>query len=227
MKKLLIFFCTVAAVQSVQAQQFSAGFRTGASVWGDRHEPKSFDREDYDLSWDKELFVRFETKGKFAFEAGMGHYSIGQRTQVRQESIDGNKHTMLEVRNRSQHVEWNLSAQYEISCPTLQDKCPLLKKIRSYAGVTISPTLSRMTTTTYTSGNSSDITYTGYESSRGDVWSVWTGLSHTLRYEYSPQLYFTSSLRMQVEPGETFNNTTGYHRDSRLGLQIGAGYRFR
>lgn len=227
MKKLLVFLCTVTAVHAAQAQQFSVGFRTGVSTWGDRQESKSFDRKDYDLSWDKEIFLRLETKGKFAFEAGMGHYSIGQRSEIRQESLGGSNHTILVVRDRSQHVEWNLSAQYEISCPTLQDKCPLLKKIRSYAGVIISPTLSRTTTTTYTSGNAADITATGYESSRRDVWNVWTGLSHTLIYEYSPKWYFTSSLRMQVEPGETFNNTTGYHRDSRLGLQIGAGYRFR
>src|SRR5688572_14419162 len=71
-----LIFSTVLAlllVQGVQAQNFSIGARTGLSHSFDASEACTSDKE---LSWDKEIFARYQTKGKMAFEFRTGHYRL-------------------------------------------------------------------------------------------------------------------------------------------------------
>lgn len=229
MKKIILLSLLAGTFTAAQAQNFSGGLRTGASAWMDKTEGKCFSNAGgKNATWDKEFFVRYQTKGKFAFEAGIGHYAMGSRL-----TDDGYRNVLengtattyrQQTEQRSQHVEWNVSAQYDMSCPALQERCPLMKKLKSYVGVVASPTWSRITT--------SGTGYEGignFERTRDD-WRVWTGVSHTMVYSLCENMYLSSSVRMQIDPANFFNGSTastGTGRDSRLGMQIGLGYNLR
>ncbi|HRO42742.1 MAG TPA: hypothetical protein PL009_07890 [Flavipsychrobacter sp.] len=226
MKKIITLVLTTCIFYSANAQQFSAGVRTGASKWMDKKEGKCFSSSGQNTTWDKEMFVRYNTKGKFAFEAGMGHYAFSnQVTRTDYGCVyDANANIAAmyahDVYEKSQNLEWNLSAQYDLSCPALQEKCPLMKNLKSYVGVVVSPTLSRYTTTSYSvEGN-----YTNKNSR--DEWSLWTGLTHSLVYKIDSRLYLSSTMRMQIDPANFFSKQPAGSsvRDSRLGMQIGVGY---
>lgn len=210
---------------SVNAQQFSLGFRTGASYWMDKQEGKCFSSavDGQNTTWDKQLFVRYKTRGKIVLEASMGHYAFKNRqVSTEYECIYGeNNITAMTARNiyeESQNVEWNLSAQYDLSCPALKEKCPLMKHLKSYMGVELTPTWSRTTTKI---GSDESL----LSSETNNEWSLWAGLSHTLIYDISDRVYITSALRFQIDPNK-FIDKSGVIRnaDSRLGFQMGLGY---
>ena len=228
MKNIVSLGFAIVICCQLQAQQYSAGFRTGASYWMDKQEGKCITNslDGQNTTWDKEIFVRYKTKGKLVFEASMGHYAFNN-------TMDGSNYycvfgkdeaTILseKINERSQNIEWNISAQYDVSCPALQQKCPVMKNLKSYIGVLATPTLSRNTTTVYYGeGDFSS------ESSR-DEWTVWTGLTHTLVYTLCDHMYLTSAVRMQIDPNNFFDNSGILkNRDSRIGFQVGVGYNFQ
>jgi len=225
MKKIITLAISGIIFYQVQAQNLSGGFRTGASMWKGQNEGKCFGNSAHNATWDKELFVRYQTKGKLAFEAGMGHYAA----TASYAQPEGPYPAVGEIpyyiaAEKSQNIEWNLSAQYDLTCPALAAKCPLMKRMKSYAGVILSPTLSRNTTERKPVDNynlqSRETTV--------DDWALWTGLSHTMIYNLNEQLYVTSSVRLQVDPNKFFDDAGALKsRDRRMGLQIGFGYNLR
>jgi hypothetical protein len=119
-----------------------------------------------------------------------------------------------------------LSAQYDLTCPALQEKCPVFRNLKSYLGVVATPTLSRNTVATRYVDGVSDGSLKQRTDSK-DEWSLWTGLAHTMTYNLCEHMYISSAVRLQVRPDEFFSNASTASRDSRLGLQIGVGYNFR
>ncbi len=183
-------------------------------------------------TWDKELYIRYHTKGRFAFEVSAGHYAFreiqtGSIFDCIIDPVENISYSVVRnVYERSQHMEWNISAQYDISCPALQEKCPLFKNLKSYVGVMLTPTLNRVTTSTeyFKDGG------TLRADDARDNWNIWTGLNHTLIYNLCDRMYISSAVRLQVDPSNLFNTaapSSVYQRDSRLGMQIGLGYNFR
>jgi len=230
MKKMLTLLAASFLFYTSNAQQFSGGFRTGASHWMDKEKGKCFSRENgrKHNSWDKELFIRYNTKGKLAFEASLGHYSLhNSYTPDQLTYFAPPEYVVTNVNERSQSLELNLSAQYDVTCPALQQKCPAMKRLKSYAGVILTPTLSRNTIkTTYVDEVSSSDPKTSVSSK--DEMTLWTGLTHTMVYSVCEHLYVSSALRLQIDPNSFFDKHESgtFSRDSRMGFQIGIGYNF-
>lgn len=228
MKKLFLAFLVLTAFVGVRAQQISGGFRTGTSYWmnvGDGQCPG--DAVGKNLSWDKEFFIRYNTKGKLAFEFSMGHYATKSSyvpKETDQFSIP--EYRTLNIRERSQNLEWNISAQYDATCACMQS-CPLLKKMKSYIGIVVTPTLSRMETQLNYVDGVSEGSLKSTTTSRDDF-SVWTGLSHTLVYNLCERMYISSAVRLQVDPNTLFDGELPETaRNGRFGFQLGLGYNIR
>jgi hypothetical protein len=102
-----------------------------------------------------------------------------------------------------------------------------MKNIKSYVGIVVTPTVS-FTKTQITSRRASDATTSTYTTTESNL-AVWTGLSHTLTYNLTEQLYLTSVARYQIEPNNIFAGSSGAAStpDNRLGLQVGLGYNLR
>lgn len=226
MKKILTLIISGLAFLQADAQDLSGGFRTGASKWMDKDNSCGIKRMDNgNLTWDKEFFIRYQASEKVVLEAGMGHYAYKATYREPENFIPAHAEGSFYISSeRSQNLEWNLSAQYDMTCAGLQAACPLLKRIKSYAGVVLTPTLSRNTITEARVGDAEGYTR---ESSR-DQWSLWTGLTHTLTYELCNQLYLSSAVRLQIDPNRFFDASAQLpDRNTRLGLQLGVGYNIR
>jgi hypothetical protein len=65
-------------------------------------------------------------------------------------------------------------------------------------------------------------------STSNNEFAIWTGVSHTLIYELTSNLYLSSSARLQIDPNRFFekNSGVGSNPDSRVGVQVGVGYNF-
>ncbi|HTM66723.1 MAG TPA: hypothetical protein VL093_10410 [Flavipsychrobacter sp.] len=226
MKKLLLFSIAIASFAASDAQQLSGGFRTGVSHWMDQQKGKCFTNsvDGQSLTWDKEIFVRYQTKGKLAFEASMGQYAFNN---IRTDANNYGGYYDVHLKERSQNLEWNLTASYDVTCPEM-NACPMMKHLKSYLGVVFTPTLTRYTTELKYREVNDVATYTSAESRRDDF-SIWTGLSHTLVYELCDHMYISSALRLQVDPNRIFEKHSGVssYPDSRVGLQVGFGYNLR
>lgn len=74
MKLIFTTIFAVLFIQGVSAQNFSIGARTGL---GKTMDVSHISNGTIDNTWDKEIFVRHETKGRFAFEVGGTQYSLG------------------------------------------------------------------------------------------------------------------------------------------------------
>jgi len=227
MKRTLTLLAAGLSFYTCTAQQFSGGFRTGASHWMDKQEGKCFTNsaEGQNITWDKELFVRYNTKGKLAFEVSIGHYAFNNNYKPEQDGFTIPEYRLLNVNERSQNLELNLSAQYDVTCPVLQEKCPVMKRLKSYVGVLLTPTLSRnRLKTSYIDGVSEGSVQQSVSSK--DEMALWTGLSHTMIYNLCDHMYVTTAVRLQIDPNRFFDNSgTLRERDGRAGFQIGVGYK--
>lgn len=227
MKKILTLACFSFLFYGTQAQQFSGGIRTGASSWMNKGDKCFTSSGGHNITWDKEIFIRAvsPSNSKLVFEASMGHYAL-KNTYSGSDISTSEPSQILKIQERSQNLEWNLSAQYNLTCPMMQDKCPMMKKLKSYIGVVLTPTLSRSTTNTDYVDNVIDNTIKTSTTSR-DEFSLWAGVTHTLVYNLCDHMYITSAARLQVDPNRLFDQSaTERTRVSRMGVQIGVGYNF-
>jgi len=224
MKKIFSLALASVCFSFSQAQEISGGLRTGLSHWMDKGNGTCFSNsmDGQDKTWDKQIFVRYKTAGKLAFESSIGHYSFSNYHAM--ETNDGGQDQYFSgLTERSQNIEWNISAQYELSCPGMT-ACPALSKLKSYVGVVATPTFSRTRTDLELTRMSDGITNSIVEKS--NEFTIWTGLSHTLLYSIKDKFYLTSAVQLQIDPNRFFEKNSGVvsSPDSRFGLQIGVGY---
>lgn len=224
MKKIFSLALASVCFTFSQAQDISGGLRTGLSHWMDKGSGTCFTNslDGQDKTWDKQIFVRYRTAGKLAFESSIGHYAFSNHYAL--EGNDGSQGQYFSgIIERSHNIEWNLSAQYELSCPGMT-ACPTLRKVKSYVGVVATPTLSRTRTHLELTRISDGITNSIVE--KTNEFTIWTGLSHTLLYSINDQFYLTSAVQLQIDPNRFFEKNSGVVRtaDSRFGLQLGVGY---
>jgi hypothetical protein len=234
MKSILTIALVTLVTGTINAQQLSGGLRTGASHWMDKQDGTCFTNsvDGQNTTWDKEVFLRANTKGKFAFEASLGHYAFDNSSRLATSDFFPHPgwypqdYQPISLRERSQNVEMNLSLQYDMTCAGMQS-CPILSKLKSYVGVVVTPTVSYTKTeiTSRRNGDAMMYTSTATESSL----AVWTGLSYTLIYNLCEHMYLTSAVRYQIEPNKIFSDSpgAGSNPDNRLGLQVGLGYNLK
>ena len=220
--KKLITACAVLvlAVTDMAAQGISAGLRTGTSCWMQRTTEKSGPLEATPAqhrSWDQEVFVRWERPGRWAFEAGFSHASVKKSEILSVTGDDFPYNTEYFQNIRPGHnYDLSLSAQYDITCAHMK-ACPLLRRLRSYVGVSIIPTV-----TTLRPG----LDPTPDEQT---VFQTWTGLSHTMVYNVTQHLAVSTAVEGRFAPTELFSgsfNAGEYRPAARMGVRLGVAYRF-
>jgi hypothetical protein len=229
MKKIIMLGMALTAISfSSQAQNLSTGVRTGGSFWMDMQEdvcPSEAGTNGQNKTWDKEIFFRYQTKGKLALDVSMGHYGLKHTEGVDGMIVDPGPggYIYQGLNERSQNIEWNLSAQYELNLPCLQ-ACPLMKKMDNYIGLVMSPTLS-LTKTEVSYHRLND--GSNHVASRTDnQLNLWTGISHTMIFRLNEQFNIMSVVAFRAQMDRLFEgkqNIQGYP-DSRMSWQIGLGY---
>lgn len=223
MKKLLLLGIMATIMNQAGFAQYSGGVRMGWSYMANCEKAGKKNKTGV-YTWNNELFARY-TKGKLAFETSFGYYHVGERyTDVNIVNIDDPDYNVTGIKEHSNNIEWNMSAQYDLSCEGMQ-RCPALRKIKSYVGVLVSPTWYQTTTRTqYVRVD--DATVYNTTSSRREF-AIWTGITHTLIYTISDAFYLSSSARLQIDPNRLLDHSgISNYPNSRFGLLIGAGYNF-
>ena len=227
MKRIITLAIASLAFSASQAQ-VSGGLRTGASLWMDKGNGSCFSNslEGQNKTWDKELFARYTTSGKLAFETSVGHYAFRNHSTPPAGDYTAPGYNNTGLKQSSENIEWNISAQYDVSCPSMKS-CPMLSKLKSYIGVVATPTYSSSRTELQYVRLSDGLRTTTVATD--NEFAIWTGISHTLIYEVTSNLYLTSSARMQIDPNRFFekNSGVGSNPDSRVGVQLGVGYNFQ
>ena len=224
-----LIFTTIFAVLFingiVSAQNFSIGARTGM---GNTMDLRSMRNGVIDKTWDKELFFRYETKGRLAFEASGTQYKYGYNYgpfisecapwfPPTGEDLGGSmKYNMIDI---------SLSAQYNITCSYMQEHCPMFKNLKSFLGVSIGAAYER-TTMTNTSRQFSDGQIINDVAKGSGIVNPQIGINHTLTYSLK-HLYLTTVAAYTVQPGNTTQYTfsTDGYPNSKFSARIGVGYR--
>lgn len=205
------------------AQHFSVGARTGV---GTLIEVRKGTKDVQNITWDKEIFLRYETKRRLAFETGITHYKydypIDLRDGLEYANLDfaPSPYEFIEGSGTVNAYAINLSAQYDISCPFLKDHCPVFKNLRSYIGINLMPTISSGSQS-ITSRRKSDGTIFTEESTSPASIDFQAGVSHTLVYTIN-KFYLTTVVGINYTEFSSYPfiggpNFKGYAR-------IGVGY---
>ena len=230
MKYIISTILAVMLSQGVQAQDFSLGIRTGL---GKNLDVTRISNGTIDNAWDKELFLRYQTKSRLAFEAGATHYNY-RRAGIWHSSgcivdyeplyFDAPTHENLLTLTNVNMIDLSLGVQYDISCKALQEKCPIMKQLRSYVGASVigkyANVNTQMTDRRLSDGSIRETTYR--DNSLNDIH---LGINHTLNYTIS-KLYITSvvgySVSSTIFQGSFTDRSVPV--GSRLSFRIGVGY---
>lgn len=209
------------------SQEFSVGARTGV---GKNYFLRS-GNTNYPCvtTWDKQAFVRYQSKKRFALEVGAEHYRYTHTANVR-DIYEFYPETAGEQEIRtvtSSNMIFYISAQYDIMCRRAQNSCPLLKNMRSYIGIVLAPT-------SITDRNSAELRnvntgkVSNYSYTNQSV-AIAGGLNHTLTYRFSDHLSLSSVLSYRVDLPAAFSSYEIFPNnafENHIGYQIGAGYTF-
>lgn len=222
MKLIITTILASLALQSASAQDLSVGIRTGL---GKTLQLSNLRDGSIHKTWDKELFLRYEIKGRWAFEiTGTQYYNNYHITPLDFEYFAPPTSETLDIYSKSNNVDFAVSAQYDISCNYLKEHCPLMKNLRSFIGVNVGVGY-RRTTEIYTQKQYADGMVTKENYKYQSLTSPQVGLSHTLTYSLG-KVFITSSTTMMLLP---FSNQTNWmyqdnYYNSKLSLRIGVGY---
>ena len=205
--------------QPVTLSPFSAGLRTGAIGWKDIG-----NKSGTQFSWTREVFFRARWNQHIVFDAGLSfdHLTVQGRPRAGGDA-QGYYHTGFE--ERLQHVGLNLSMEYEVTCSYLRNT-PGLQGLRSYIGLSASPTVTM--TTSELSYRKIGEDHINTRLNTKDALIFWTGVNQTFEYNLNRNWKLVTMARLEIDPYRIFENNTGLSTtpDSRFGLSVGVGYQF-
>ena len=139
MRVVLLAVVAFLITTTVHAQGFSAGARSGIGLWkGEVYNEWTFSNEVQGQTlWEKEVFLRYETKGHLAFELGVNQVETDYKGVVYGLCGTGLPANYSYISDRSiieKYYGINLRVQYGLSCPHVP-------RLRNYPGIAISPTI--------------------------------------------------------------------------------------
>jgi hypothetical protein len=137
--KVIIVSVLLLTTTVSQAQRFSAGMRSGIGLWKgsiyNNGQPQGY--VERNTTWEKELFIRYESGRHFAYEVGVSTVNgvqqgvpygfCGTGGSMFTESINA-------IKVNEQYYSLNLRIQYGINCKHIRG-------LSNYPGVAIAPTL--------------------------------------------------------------------------------------
>lgn len=221
MKYLFSIILALSIVQTAGAQGISAGLRTGLGNTFDITSAREGVKHNY---WEKQLFLRYETKGRLAFEFSTTqyNYTYDEVPQVLQ-TFAPMDHEPIALRIQNNNIDFGLSVQYDLSCPALQDKCAIMKNFRSYIGVTAVAILAERTEIA-TNRYYSDGRVAESRIRQTSINDMQFGINHTTKYSFN-RFFLTSTVTMTISPwGIGSFAPAAYTENSMFNLRIGAGY---
>ncbi len=221
MKYLFSIILALSIVQNAGAQGISAGLRTGVGNTFDITSAREGIKHNY---WEKQLFMRYETKGRLAFEFSTTQYNYTYDEAPRiLETFAPMDHEPLALKIQNYNIDFSLSVQYDLSCPVLQDKCALMKNFRSYIGVTAVAILNERTEIA-TNRYYSDGRVAESRIRQTNINDMQFGINHTTKYSFN-RFFLTSTVTMTISPwGIDSFVPMAQSENSMLNLRIGAGY---
>lgn len=231
MKYILSFFLILLFADNSGAQSISAGIRSGIGNSMDITQLRS---GTIDRTWQKEVFTRYETKKRLAIElsgtqyndaeAGIWHSSgcivdyeplLTFAPPTRENILTYTSYNMVDI---------SLGIQYDLSCPFLQEKCPLMKNFRSFLGVAFVGTIG--SATTYSTNRSlSDGGISTTELKQKGLHNLNIGINHTTTYSFE-KIFISSMVGYMASPFTNYSFSTNQPiENSKLSLRMGIGYK--
>jgi hypothetical protein len=226
MKRTIILSALIMGALSTNAQKLSVGAKIGIMDWlsiSSRDHVKGV-RQAQDgpyLSMNSQVFARYQTKGHFAFEVGLGH----NRRELNGYTVMGcifepTPYVLLSEQATDNYLDLNLSAQYKINMPACMKDCPLVGKIRHYVGLVASPTLilSNMEREYAATDENGPQRLIKYEKEHRI--SASAGLSHTMAYSLTKKFNLVSTLEGRyMLPNNSYRGP-----NTRASFTVGASY---
>lgn len=218
MKYTLLLFIWVICSTTLYGQGLQVGLRTGSSMWNyinpKLHTASAGTTGDMQrFVWDKEVFGRYETKKKWAFEISMNNNSYRDET-----SNGGLNYSYNEFTMRSTHSNYDITGavQYKLTCPD-HNKCPMLNKLKSYIGIDGGIVIN---TAKYTFTDNVGKVY------RSDAHStnIIAGIHHYMAYSLGKRISVTSLAAFNVNPDVLFSKAPTTDRDCKVSLRLGIVY---
>lgn len=235
MKKAITSLLLLLAAGTVSAQNFSGGLRAGLNCQSAID--NNLKSHGHLTTFQKEAFVRFETKGKWAFEVSGGHEQYKNASHSRTFHVidnfsgEGMGGPMWETTgiNRTAYTV-SIKAEYEMSCGQ-SAHCPLMRRFKNYIGLVAGPSFVHHKTSMMQETVSGASTLHRYDDHSVQLWA---GLSNTLQYALSGNLFISGNLNYQVNvaDGTLFSplfagQLTGYYEpNNRFTGTLGIGYKF-
>jgi hypothetical protein len=230
MKFITILAAALLTGTTVQAQQYSAGIRTGAAYLIPKKDNPFLS---YSISnkyaWEKEIFIRKESKKHWAFELAFSSTYTAGNTVSNPVSVcgvnEGGPGGPQYGRTKISSYAANLSIQYKIAFVGINAHS-MLHRFKSYAGIRLSPSWVSISSNTHYDPalNSKPFNY----SQRDQFSTMWGAFTYLLNYEVNKQLNISSLAAFSISDSY-FNNSYGWPVEQargKISLQLGAAYKF-
>lgn len=173
--------------------------------------------------------MRYDSKKRFAVEIGLGHYYFRNdlSEKITDESVFDDWYFDHKYDHFVNNYEFEVNLQFDVTCKSFKT-CAFLKNVESNIGLSVIRTLSHVKYNRLYEGGHWDVVPLTYTSGSYNEFGMYTGLSHTLKYNVSSKFYITSKVSVLIDPFNTFSE---YYRNNQgrlahTSLQIGAGYNF-
>lgn len=227
MKLLLATIGTIFLANSINAQGIALGIRTGIDAGTDITNVK--ENKPHAL-WQKQLFTRYETKKRLAFEIYANQSNNSENIPVPDIIWEyfypfPQTHQTLDIQQKSNYLTFGGSVQYDISCSKLKESCPIFRNLKSYLGITANITRAWYKEIT-TIQNLSDGSISN-EVYKSKYWAdIQMGINHTTTYTFN-RIFLTSTASFTVNPWMLNDPIPSFidENNTRFSIMAGIGYK--
>lgn len=221
MKPLITLLLLAILSSNAYSQGFSAGLSTGLGATADITQPKLGTMT---KSWDKELFLRYETKGRIALETGVNNYSYTyDPTDFYTIGFCATGDGVTNILSTSTNYKFydvSLGVQLDVTCKKIKAACPALSNMKSYIGLSLGNSFVKTSTVQareqITTGEVKKQTINS-----SYYHNPFLGLKHIVIYSFS-RLYLISIASYEYHGYQLFNKMP----NSSFSVRAGIGYKF-
>lgn len=185
MKKLIYAVAILLLLTSVaSAQETFIGVRQGTSLWLNKsyYSSNAINLYPQRFTWDKQVFIRRNTRGKWSWEAGIKHYKTKDiittnnlEEPPRQTVVDN-------------HLQADMTVQYDVTYPLTGYFFPVLRDMRTYLGLSIIPVM--------------QFTQNKATGQKGNSFMLMSGMTYTHTIPIGKRFLFSSVLTFRALKGD-------------------------
>ena len=210
MKKLIYAVAILLLLTSVaSAQETFIGVREGTSLWLNKsyYSSNAINLYPQRFTWDKQVLLRRNTRGKWSWEAGIKHYKTKDiittnnlEEPPRQTVVDN-------------HLQADMTVQYDVTYPLTGYFFPVLRDMRTYLGLSIIPVM--------------QFTQNKATREKGNSFMLMSGLTYTHTIPVGKRLLFSSVLTFRALKGDRqkYNTTDVTVANRNISYHAGIAYK--